>query len=221
MARMADREPNEENLHEQFSDFQRQVEEDLYTAIGKAISMWSRNEGALVVIATALLGIDAEKTGLIFYSILNFHAWLSIINELFAQDSQYLPLRPKWIAIENRLKKLNDMRVQLAHHTLRGGLEVPDAATLVAGKEEDLLASLRPNKFDTRTKSKKYLPLQMSQLAIFGQEISEVTGALAVLMEEMVPIAIAARRKEAERVLGLTPNPPDEQADPGTGGADY
>jgi hypothetical protein len=55
----------------------------LYSAIGQAISAWSALETLLVRLAAILLGASREKTGVVFYSIQNFHLWLNIIDELF------------------------------------------------------------------------------------------------------------------------------------------
>ena len=68
-----------------------------------------------------LLDTPSEKAGLVLYSINNVHTWLSIIEELFAIDTKFTALRPEWIAIATRLRKLNDTRVSLAHHALGPG----------------------------------------------------------------------------------------------------
>src|SRR6202051_401240 len=91
-----------------------------YEAIGRWITDWSRLEGALVHTASWLLASGRKKVGLILYSINNFHTWLSIIDELFAMDPCFSPLRSDWIKIAERLRKLNDVRVRLAHHAGTG-----------------------------------------------------------------------------------------------------
>src|SRR3954447_12305124 len=77
-----------------------------YATIGRGITAWSQMEGSLVHIASYLLDSRSEKVGLVFYSVSNFHIWLSIIDELFAMDPNFSPLRPDWIKISERLKSL-------------------------------------------------------------------------------------------------------------------
>src|SRR4051794_25143613 len=113
-------EPTEEDRAE-FDRLAREMMNDTDKLIGKGITAWSKGEGLLVDIAAMLLKTEREKAGLVLYSINNFHTWLSIIEELFALDLRYTPLRPDWIKISKRLKKCNDVRVSLAHHALGPG----------------------------------------------------------------------------------------------------
>jgi hypothetical protein len=136
-------EPTEEEIKE-FEEIKKQAERDFYYAIGRSITSWSLTEGRLVYIAAMLLDSTTEKAGLVLYSITNFYNWLSIIDELFAIDPKYQPLRSDWNAIAEQLKKLNEVRVRLAHHAVeRGkGIEI-----LVSdGDEMEIFPSLKPKK---------------------------------------------------------------------------
>jgi hypothetical protein len=77
--------PNPEDIRE-FEELQSQFEETYYSSVGKGISAWSRNEGLLVAVGALLLDTTFEKAGLVFYSVINFHTWLTIIDELFDID---------------------------------------------------------------------------------------------------------------------------------------
>src|SRR5437762_9628359 len=92
--------------------------EALYSSIGQAISMWASMEGEIVEIATVLIGTTERKAGLIFYSIMNFYAWLSIIDELFSLDPLYESHKPDWCKCSEVLRMLNDTRIQLDQHTI-------------------------------------------------------------------------------------------------------
>ena len=64
-----------------------------YTGVGQGISHWAHMEERLVEIAVILLGTTNRKAGLVFYSIINFHTWLNIIDELFSLDQSLRPIR--------------------------------------------------------------------------------------------------------------------------------
>jgi hypothetical protein len=208
-----DEKPTEENIRE-FERLTKQAEQDFYYAIGGAITAWSRTEGLLVSIAGMLLDTTSEKVGLVLYSITNFYSWLSIIDELFVIDPQFSGLRSNWIEIAERLKKLNDIRVRLAHHSVESGRGI-DA--IVAGDElMEFFPSLKPNSFDTRSKSKKHSNLQMTEITAFIGDLASVADKISELLVRMVPIYMAPKRalverfKELQRKAGILP--PQEQA---------
>jgi len=193
-------EPTEDDIRE-FEELKSGMAEDYYAAIGKAISSWSDTEGSLVIVAAMLLDTTQEKAGLIFYSINNFHSWLSIIDELFAIEPRYRSLRSDWTPIAERLKKLNDTRVRLAHHALDSGKGIE---ALMAGEDlEVTFPSLRPNQYDTRTKTKKQTPLQFEQVATFIEELASVTVRLAGLIERAAPIYLEPKRRLVAKVQDL------------------
>jgi hypothetical protein len=196
-----DEEPTEEDRAE-FERLMRQTENDAYKFIGACITSWSRLEGTLVWVAAMLLDTDREKAGLVFYSINNFHSWLAIIEELFALDSRYTPLRSDWIRISNRLKKLNDVRVSLAHHALepRKGIEH------LAAIDDDftsLFPTLRPNRFDTRTRSRKHTPVGMDELMTFMTDVTDLREKTGHLVEKMGPIFVDRQERLVEYIKRL------------------
>src|SRR3977135_3024755 len=89
------------------------VTDHFYSTIGRAIRHWSKMEGFLVHVASWLMDVRSEKVGLIFYSINNFHSWLSIVEELFEADPRFSPLKSDWNEIARKLRGLNDIRVRL------------------------------------------------------------------------------------------------------------
>lgn len=133
----------------------------LFANVGLALSQWAGMEELLVAIACLLLRThEATKVGIILYSIANHPTWLIIIGELFSQEPRYITLKPRWNKLCERLIKLNDTRVRLAHHTIYYG----DKATTLAG---DTL--LGPSQFDVRPKSQKHIfePLDYKQISEF------------------------------------------------------
>jgi hypothetical protein len=172
----------------EFERIARDLADDTYTVIGKCISTWAKSEGVLIYIAAMLLDTSRDKAGLVFYSINNFHTWLSIIDELFAMDPQYSPLRPDWIEISNRLKKLNDTRVRLAHHTLGPGMDFEQFVASGGTDPSAIFPTLKPNKSDSRTKSKKHIPLGMEGLTKFAHEMDATIDKIIPLIERMAPI---------------------------------
>jgi hypothetical protein len=118
---------HDQEIGEKWRSVHRQA---LFTNVGLALSQWAGMEDLLVGISCLLLRThEATKVGIILYSIANHHTWLNIIGELFSQEPRYITLRPRWNKISERLIKLNDTRVRLAHHTIYYG----DKATDIAG----------------------------------------------------------------------------------------
>jgi hypothetical protein len=130
------------------------VERDLLTHVGSAISRWSGMEDMLVRICVRLLDAEKEKTGVVMYSVFNFNTRLDIISELFDLSPNFKSLTDGWGGIAKRLRALNLTRNRLAHHTI---LERP-------GDEFAREPALRPAMFDVRTKSKKYKPLTLDEI---------------------------------------------------------
>lgn len=167
----------------EFDSIARELREDTYATIGKSITAWSTTESILVTIATMLLDTRPEKAGLVLYSINNFHTWLSIIEELFAIDQQFTLLRPEWIAISNRLRKLNDTRVSLAHHALGPGKGFEHFVETDNDDLSGIFPTLRPDSSDTRTKSKKHTPIGLEQLSEFMHELATTQRMMATLID--------------------------------------
>jgi hypothetical protein len=177
----------------------KQAERDFYYAIGRSITAWSTTEGQLVYVAAMLLGTTPEKAGLVLYSITNFYNWLSIIDELFAIDPKYQPLRPDWIAIAERLKKLNEVRVRLAHHAVEHGKGI-EVLVSDGGDEMEIFPSLKPNKHDRRNKAQKLTRLQIEELGNFAKDLHLAFDAISKLTDRMEPIFNAERKALADRI---------------------
>lgn len=177
------------------------ITEKTYAAIGKSITDWSQMEGSLVHIASWLLDSRSKKVGLVLYSINNFHTWLSIIDELFAIDPNFSPLRSDWIKIAERLRKLNDVRVRLAHHALEQGknpLEILENDSDPA----EAFPSLRPNKADARMKWKKKA-ISLDEIATFREQLIEVIENMTALMIRMEPVYMGPKRKLVAKIKEL------------------
>jgi hypothetical protein len=195
-----DEEQTEEEARAEFETLKKQTENDFYRIIGKGISAWAKTEARLVYIAAMLLDTSLEKAGLVFYSMPNFHSWLSIIEELFAIDPKYSPLRPDWIEIANRLKKLNDTRVALAHHALRPGEGFAHFAESDDDDFSGLLPTLKPDQFDVRTKSRKHVPIGLEELQTFIHELGTTLDKICELTDRMEPIFIEPKKRLAEQI---------------------
>jgi hypothetical protein len=151
----------------------------LFTNVGLALSQWAGMEDLLIGIASLLLRThEATKVGIIFYSIINPNTWCSIIGGLFSQEPRYISLKPKWNKLGERLIKLNDTRVRLAHHTIYYG----DRAATIAGD-----TSLGPGQFDFRPKSQKHRfePLDHDQISKFIDSVGKLVDDLNELLRAM------------------------------------
>lgn len=137
------------------------VRSAFYTCVGQGISAWTSMEGNLVSIASYLMGTTEAKAGLVFYSINNFNSWLTIITDLFALAPEYAEFRDHFTALVEPLKQLNDTRVRLAHHT-------------IWGSKDHASPALRPNKLDTRPKSKKHQPLVKDEISAFTDKVFHI-----------------------------------------------
>jgi hypothetical protein len=170
----------------------------LFTSVGQALSHWAGMEGVLVAIVSLLLRThEANKVGIVLYSIINFNAWLSIIGELFSQEPLYISLKPKWNKISERLRGLKDTRDRLAHHTVYDGSQ----STTISGD-----TSLRPAQFDIRQKSQKYQPLDFDQVLKFSDSVGKVQDDLTTLLNAMT--ALLTHETSQKKSSEPTPDQP-------------
>jgi hypothetical protein len=176
---------------EKFTKARSRAEEVFFTSVGQSISMWSNMEGFLVAVAGMLLDTRFAKAGLILYSIPNFYSWLSIIDELFSMEQKFSAQKPEWGTIADRLKKLNDTRVRLAHHSFRRGQEI------------DHFPVLRPNRYDTRAKSKKYAPLEIDEIIAFMEDLTPVMERVQKLLNDMGTIYKASKLASRKTPVAL------------------
>jgi hypothetical protein len=127
------------------------------------------------MIAAFLLDSHPNKVGIILYSNQNFHVWLSIINELFTLEAKNFPKsKPIWEKFSAALRGMNDKRVRLAHHTIHHGK--------TTGTE---FPSLLPTRFDLRSKSAKYKPLEVEEILAFTNKVTDKIDELSALMTSM------------------------------------
>jgi hypothetical protein len=195
-----------------------------YETIGRSITDWSQMEGFLVHIASWLLDSGPKKVGLVLYSINNFHTWLSIIDELFAMDPNFSPLRSDWTKIAGRLRKLNDVRVRLAHHALEKGsaLENLENVTLenidLETFENDfdvtkVFPSLKPHATDTRVKWKK-AAISLDEIVSFQEEWIDVIETMTALMSRISPIYLGPKQKLVAKIKELQQKVAQQQQTP-------
>lgn len=148
----------------------------VYVAVGTALTSWATMEQAIVFIAAHLLRTEPEKAGLVLYSIINFSVWISLIDELFAVDTIFAPLKPKWNKLADRLRQLKDDRDTIAHHAAHK----PD---LNASAFEE--TSLRPSELDIRRKSLKREPMTDDDIFAFGSKVHALSSDLIKLAHLM------------------------------------
>jgi hypothetical protein len=174
---VAEIETHDQETGEKWKSLHRQA---LFTNVGLALSQWSGMEDLLVGITSLLLRTyEANKVGVILYSIVNFNVWLGIIEELFLLEPLYTPLKPRWNKLSGRLRSLKETRDRLAHHTIYYG----NKATTLAGD-----TTLRPAQFDIRQKSQKYQPLNHDQISEFIDSVSKAADDLRALLESMTAL---------------------------------
>ena len=170
-------------------EIQQQMDMVFFSAVGKSITKWSEFEGYLVAIVAMLLDTNLEKAGLIFFSINNFHTWLSIIDELFSLEKKFAAQKHEWGAIAQRLKKLNDTRVRLAHHS-----------SIKKEKEIGGFSVLKPHEFDTRAKSKKHGPLEIDEILKFDAEIDPLGISVTKLLKTMMDIHLPLKDDQSSTI---------------------
>ena len=179
---VAEWESHDQEMGEKFKSTHRWA---LFTSVGQSLSHWAGMEDTLVAITSMLLRThEANKVGIILYSIINFNTWLGIIGELFSQEPLYSPLKPRWNKISERLRGLKDVRDRLAHHTIHFG----DKATTPEGGTAESGTSLRPGRFDIRQKSQKYEPLDVHQIFEFGESLCKIQDDLIALLNAMTAL---------------------------------
>jgi hypothetical protein len=176
--------------------------QQLFTYVGLALSQWVGMEDSLVGITSLLLRThEGHKVGTILYSIMNPKTWLEIIGTLFSQEPLFISLKPRWNKISERIMKLNDTRVRLAHHTIYYG----DKATTLAGD-----TSLKPGQFDIRPKSQKHRtePLDYDQISEFIDSVGKVVEDLTALLNSMT---VLLTQETSQRKSSESPTDPPHQ----------
>jgi hypothetical protein len=77
----------------------------LFFSIGVALTTWAKMEEGLVMMARILLGISSPQAGVILYSVINFNAWIGIIDDLFPLNPEQMNLKPRWNQISKNCAK--------------------------------------------------------------------------------------------------------------------
>jgi hypothetical protein len=142
---------------------------NFHASVGLAISHWAFMETRLVQICARLLGASDERTGVMLYSIMNFHSWLNIIDDLFLLTPSYSKEKTAWGKESAKLRAMADIRNRLAHHTALG-----------VGSP-----TLKPSALDARSKSKKHTPLTRQEITDFAQAINTMNEALQAIFENL------------------------------------
>jgi len=175
------------NLKKQITVAMYDQSKNFYMAVGHGISHWSRMEECLVQVVARLLRTSEAKAGLVMYSIMSFHAWITIIDELFELDGTYKNSLQAWRKLMESLKTENDIRVRLAHHSISQEMKrVP-----TRGQDNQfslqIQAYLRPGKLDTRTKTAKltFRPLTKSEIEDFADRVEDIHEKLILLLALM------------------------------------
>jgi len=145
-------------------------------ATGHAITGWALMEDSLVLLAAILLRATPERTGLVFFSIINFQAWITIITELFELDEEFAPFQRRWNKIFERIRAEKDDRDRLAHNYIMS--EKVSANPLGVPIK---IAS----RIDMRTKSRKAIPMTVDQVLAFRTRIDAIADDLNSLIKDM------------------------------------
>jgi hypothetical protein len=146
-----------------------------FTAVGFGISEWAWMEEELVRILARLLRVSEAKAGLVAYSIINFHVWLQMIDDLFVLDGTYPKSLRKWRQIKENLKAENDVRARLAHHAI--GSDSLERA--VSGRSKP---HLKASALDSRSKTKKFERLTAQEIYEFTNRVGDLKVRLAALL---------------------------------------
>jgi hypothetical protein len=145
-------------------------------ATSYAITGWALMEEKLVLIAALLLRADVEKTGLVFYSMINFQVWITIITELFELDQVFKPFQRRWNKIFERLRAEKDNRDRLAHNAIMS----QNVSDNPLGVPIKIAAQL-----DWRSKSRKSAPMTLDQVEAFRKRIDAIDDDLQELIDDM------------------------------------
>jgi hypothetical protein len=162
------------------ADIRDSERETLFLTIGRALSLWATMEEFLVIIVAHLLVVRTAQAGLIMYSILNFNVWLSLIHDLMALDGKFEPLQKKWNKISERIRRIKDLRDQLAHYS-------------VSTSE----AHLKPSKFDIRQKTRLQRPLDLREVFELMRTIIAICADLEILINDL-DLILSSSKKSAE-----------------------
>jgi hypothetical protein len=163
-------------------------------ATGRAITGWALMEESLVLLASLLLRTTIEKTGLIFFSIINFQVWITTITELFEIDEDFKLFQRRWNKLSERLRAEKDNRDRLAHHYIM--------SKNVSGNPLGVPIKIA-SRIDMRSKSRKSSPMTLDQVLEFRTRIDAIADDLHNLIRDM--------RKHAPGAESASPGKPSER----------
>ncbi len=154
----AEHKPMTEN---EFKDILSVMRGHTYEAVGRGITQWANTESLLILIGASLLGTSFEKSGVVFYSIINFNVWLSIISELMPKTAEYEKAKEKWGSLSEKLRRLNNTRVLIAHHPVDTDYPI-----------------VRPHDLNTTLKAIKSKPLDTSEILAWVEDVVKTSNEL-------------------------------------------
>ena len=140
-----------------------------HAAVGGALTRWAIMETRLIFIASLLLKTNPQKVGLIFYSIINFQVWITVITELFPMAPEFEAFNRRWNKIFERLRAEKDYRDRLAHNIIVMSEPVS-----------------QPSPLDFRSKSQAFKPLTLEEVMTFRERVGAITDDLNALVDEMM-----------------------------------
>jgi len=117
------------------------------------------------------------------------------------------------LKIAEQLRKLNDVRVRLAHHALEPGraLEILESFTIeninLETFEDDfdsakVFPSLKPHENDTRMRWKKKA-INLDEIVAFQEQLIDVIEMMTALMIRMKPIYLGPKQKLVAKIREL------------------
>lgn len=170
--------------------------EDFYIGVGLSISRWSHMETTIVRIFSVIMRTEEKKAGIVFYSIMNFNTWLMVISDLIAIDPAFKKHAGNWNKKVDRLRRLNDTRVRLAHHTVW---------------EEGEPLGLKPSRLDARPKSLAHQPMSLDEIVEFIQLSFEMHMDLWQFLKTLAIEAAAKPSPDKSEPPPDDPRPSDAQ----------
>jgi len=185
-------EPNQTEFSQSYLEH-----ENFYIGVGLSISRWSDMETTIVQIFSILMGTQDQKAGIVLYSIMNFNAWLMIIDELIGSDPLFEGFKRNWSKKANRLRRLNETRVRLAHHTMW------------ESGPTDL--GLKPSRLDARSKSRSYKSLTIPEIVEFVNLSFEMHKDLVELRKALTLAASKKPSPDRSQPQQGDPHPSDAQ----------
>lgn len=168
-------------------------------ATGHALTGWALMEDCLVILASLLLNTTVEKTGLVFFSIINFQAWITIITELFELDQKFSPFQRRWNKIFERLRSEKDNRDRLAHNYIM--------SENASGNPLGLPIKIA-SRIDMRQKSLKSRPMTLEQVVSFRTRVDAIADDLQSLIKDMTSHLLDPQPASPEKSSELSSDQP-------------